>query len=365
MGLKKIAFYINSLDKGGAQRVIVNVAEAFYQEGIQVVLVTTFQAEEEYQVSDGIRRVYSEITGDEVTGSRIRNFKNRFTKLRNIWKQEAPDVIVSFIGKNNFMAIATVQGLPTKVAVSVRGEPTEEYYNKVMRFIAKHLFNRADGVIFQTADARAFFPEKVQRKSVILPNPLDVACIRPRYQGEKENVIVAVGRVDENKNHKMLIDAFAAVQGKHPEMKLVIYGNGDQRDPLLQYGRELGLQDRIQMPGNVSDIPEKIERARIFVLTSDTEGMPNALLEAMSLGLAVISTDCPCGGPRTVIQDGENGLLVPVRDTAALTRALHRILESPALERKLSDNASQLQQELSPDKVNKVWRAYLTALCKK
>lgn len=363
MGLKKIAFYINSLDKGGAQRVIVNLSEFLYQKGTEVVLVTTKKAEDEYCVSDGIRRVYSEISGAEVTGSRIRNFCHRFRKLRNIWKQEKPDVVVSFIGKNNFMAIATAAFLPVSVAVSVRGEPTEEYYNPMMRAIAKHLFHYARGIIFQTEDAKAFFPNRVQRRSVILPNPLDTACIRPRFSGKRDNTIVTVGRVDDNKNHRMLIDAFAANHTEFPEMKLVIYGNGDMRKNLLQYIEELGLEASISMPGNVSRIPDYIERARIFVLTSDTEGMPNALLEAMALGLAVISTDCPCGGPRTVIRDGSNGLLVPVRDTQALTEALRKLLSNPDFEQSLGEQAAKIQEQLSPEQVNREWQQYLGSLC--
>jgi len=364
MGLKKVAFYINSLDKGGAQRVIVNVAEALYAKGTEVVLVTTKKAEEEYTVSDGIRRVYSEITDDEVTNSRVGNFYRRFRKLRKIWKEERPDVAVSFIGKNNFMTIATAAFLPVSVAVSVRGEPTEEYYNKVMRLIAKHLFAFADGIIFQTEDAKAFFPQKAQKKSVILPNPLDVACMRPRYEGVREDTIVSVGRVDENKNHKMIIDAFIANHDKYPKMHLVIYGNGDKRQSLLQYIKEQHMEDYIHMPGNVSNVPDHIERARIFILASDTEGMPNALLEAMALGLAVISTDCPCGGPRTVIRHGENGMLVPVRDTRALTKALDQILSDPQLEQSMGAKAYEIQQQLSPEVVNEKWQSYLEKIWK-
>lgn len=357
--LNKVAFYINSLDKGGAQRVIVNLAESLYEEGTQVVLVTTKKAEEEYTVSPGIRRVYSEITGEEVTENRITNFKNRFQKLRRIWKEENPDVIISFIGKNNFMAIATALGLSSKVAVSVRGEPTEEYYTKSMQWIARHLFLLADGVIFQTEDAKAFFSKRIQKKSKILPNPLDEACIRPRFEGMRENTIVSVGRVDENKNHRMIIDAFIKNHGKHQEMKLIIYGNGDKRDELLKYVEENHMEQWIELPGNVSHIPDRIEKARIFILASDTEGMPNALLEAMSLGLAVISTNCPCGGPRSVIQQGVNGLLVGVRDTDALTNALDYILSDSQLEKSLGEHAYKIQETLHPKTVNEKWRQYL------
>ena len=111
--------------------------------------------------------------------------------------------------------------------------------------------------------------------------------------------------------------------------------------------------------GHCNDMPQQLYQSRIFVLTSDYEGMPNALLESMALGLACISTDCPCGGPRTVIQDGENGLLIPLRDTKALETALRRILSDPEFEKKLGENAHKIGETLAPDRVNEAWESVI------
>ncbi len=189
---KKIALYISSLRRGGAERVMANLAGYFYGEGYQVLMVTTRQ---------------------ELCGGRISNFKKRFSGLREIWKEEKPDVILSFIGKNNMMAILTSRGLKIPVAVSVRGEPTEEYYNKGLRLIARHLFDLADGVVLQTKRSRDFFPKRVQKKAVILRNPVHPDFFRKPFEGEREKTVVAVGRVDENKNHELLIRAFAQIAG--------------------------------------------------------------------------------------------------------------------------------------------------------
>ena len=116
--------------------------------------------------------------------------------------------------------------------------------------------------------------------------------------------------------------------------------------------------------GSCGQVAEAIGEAGIFVLSSDVEGMPNALLEAMALGLACVSTDCPCGGPRTVIKDGENGLLIPVGDTDALTRALRRIMDDPELEERLGVNAAKIKEDLEPKKVNQMWMDYIAQFMK-
>jgi len=364
--MKRIALFISSLQKGGSERVMVNLAEYFHSHKYDVILVTQYKKEIEYSLSPEIRRVYSEPDETQLQGDRISNFCTRFHALREIWKAYKPDVIVSFLGKNNLMAVATAAFIPSKVVVSVRGEPTMEYEGKLMQFLAKFVFRFADGVILQTKRAQEFFPKAVRRKSVILPNPLAPQFIG-RGQGgtqskEKENLIVAAGRLDENKNHAMLIHAFAKIAEEYPAMKLVIYGDGELKLKLEDLVREKGLGDRITLPGSVEDVADKICRARIFVLTSNTEGMPNSVIEAMALGLPVVSTDCPCGGPAELIEDGVNGLLVPVGDAFALADAFRRILEDSELEKKLGENAQHIVEKLAPDKVNKEWEKYISQL---
>ena len=340
MDKKHIAMLINSLNKGGSERVLVNLAEYFYSRGYRVTIVTQYQTENEYTISDGIRRVYSEITDDEIGKSRIGNFSKRFRKLRGIWKSERPDLILSFIGKNNMMAILTSRFLHIPTVISVRGEPKEEYYSRFYdlwhRFCSQWLT-----VLFYRRMLVRNFLIKQYRKSVVLPNSLNPAFIREVYAGEREKQIVAVGRVDANKNHRMIIKAFAGLAERYPEYELVIYGEGELRQELLHEVEEMGLQERIHLPGSIVDVAGAIDKASVFVLSSNSEGMPNTLIEAMALGIPCISTDCSGGGPRDLIVNGENGILTEVENWEMLEENLQKIISDKEFAKKLSKNASK------------------------
>ena len=368
--MKKIAFYIGNLNKGGAQRVVTNLANYFNKEGYEVLLVTFDRNEIEFPYDEGIKRILSNLTDEELSTSkgklipRIQNFKRRIRKLRSIWEKEQPDIIVSFLKKNNYYAIWSTRGLDIPVVLSVRSDPNREYPGKLDTFLAKHLFQKADGVVLQTEDAYRYFPKKVQEHSVIIQNSLNPKFIRERYEGVRRDEIVAVGTIDDNKNHAMLIDAFVPVHARYPQMKLIIYGDGCKRKALEEKVQDMGLAEAVLFPGRSDTIYEQIYESRIFVLPSKVEGMPNALIEAMTLGLAVVSTDCPCGGPRMLIKDGINGLLVPVDDQEAMTNAILKILDNPELEESMGREAHKLLDEVHPDKVNKIWETYLCKLAK-
>lgn len=357
-----VAMLIGALGRGGTERVLVNLSEYLVNKGIRVTVVTQYQKENEYPLNSRVRRIISDITDKECSKSRLTNFKRRFEKLRNIWKQERPDVILSFIGKNNMMAILTSRFLKIPVAVAVRGEPTMEYYNGWMRFMARNLFQLADGVILQTKQSFEFFPGAVQRKAVILKNPVNPSFFRERYQGEREKTIVAVGRIDANKNHEMLIRAFAQIAEDYPEYKLMIYGEGELREKLQEFVARLGMQERIYLPGAVLNVADVIYKARVFVLPSNTEGVPNTLIEAMISGLTVIATDCPCGGPGDLIEDGVNGLLTPVGDVEKMKDNLQKVLNDLQMANKMGIRASETGDIYRPENVYKEWENYLDSL---
>lgn len=358
-----IAMLIGSLTKGGAERVLVNLADYFAEKGYPVTMVTQYQKENEYPLNEKVKRVISDITPEETTGSRIVNFVRRFRKLRKIWKSEKPDVILSFIGKNNMMAILTSRFLKIPVAVSVRADPAQEYYNTWMRLAARHLFAKADRVILQTRQCFDFFPEKVRSKAVILKNPVSPVFFRERYEGEREKTIVAVGRIDENKNHEMLIKAFAEIAGEFPDYKLIIYGDGECRERLIKMVEELGYADRILLPGSVDHVAEAIYKTRVFALPSNTEGVPNTLIEAMLMGLTVIATDCPCGGPADLIEDGVNGLLTPVGEVNAMKEKLRYLIKNLQISDEMGIKARKTADIYQPERVYGAWEKYLNSLC--
>ena len=361
---KHISFYIGSLHKGGAERVFVNLAEYFQNEGYRVTMVTQYRYpdEEEYALTPKIKRVISDLTAEELSNSRVVNFCRRVCKLHRIWKIEQPDMVLACIGKNNFMAIVTTMFTKTRAVVSVVGEAREEYPNRLMRGIANLLFPHAAGIVLQTERSRYFFNKKVQRQAIILPNSLNPAFMKPRYEGERDKRIVAVGRLDANKNHEMMIRAFAALQDKYSEYTLTIYGEGELRQHLENLAKELGLSERVLLPGIIPDVAVQIERAALFLLTSYSEGVSNALIEALASGLPVISTDVPSGGTVELITDGMNGLIIPVGDQEALLEAMDKLLGDRVYADRLGREAAKIQQHLAPERVNRLWREYFNEI---
>ena len=389
---KHIAMYIGSLQKGGAERVMCNLADYFFEEGYKVTLVTTYLAAQEHDVKHaawkrvpagadgaelvmdmdenpawvdpsggekgGIERVFSALLKSEQK-DRLTNLRLRHRKLREVWKKIDPDLILSFSGKNNIMALSTATMDGYKVVVSCRADPDIEYGSKSMRAGMLATFGRAAGIVVQSNGAKERFPVFLQKKCTILPNSINPSFMRKRYIGEREKEIVMVARFHSNKNHAMVMEAFkAATDKEHRDYSLVFYGDGPERAKLQRLAVTLGIEDRVVFAGNVTHVAEHIEKAMIFILASDHEGMPNSLIEAMSLGLACISTDCPCGGPRDLIKNEENGILVPVRDTDAIAAAIRRLIEDGTLREKLGKNATMLQDKLSPSVVNAKWKEY-------
>lgn len=342
---------------------MVQLAEYLYHAGVEVVLVVQREDPEGFVPDPGIRIRVSDLSRQEQAAGRIRNFIRRFRKLRNIWKEEKPDVILSFIGKNNVMTILTSLGLSIPAAVAVRGDPEMEYPAGSLRKAAMLLFPLAKGVILQTKKSRSFFPERIRKKCRILPNPLDASFTGEPYGGERERSIVCVGRIDENKNQRMLMEAFSRVAGEMPDLRLRLIGDGPQRRELEICARELPHGDRIFFEGSVSDVPDRIRRAGVFVLCSDTEGLPNALIEAMAMGLPVIATDCPSGGPAELIRQHENGILIPVRDKKALESALREILEDPCLAQRLGKEAAKIRIRYNAQTALEEWKTYLEEIC--
>ena len=398
---KSIAFYIGGLCIGGAERVICNLAEYFYSEGYRVTMVTKVRDEKEYELNPGIRRIIADITPEEETGSRIHNLCARINKLKRIWKEVKPDVIVSFIRKNNLMAIASAAPLGIPVVVSVRSAPERELKGFGFKTISFMLFRRAAGVVLQTREAYDFFPGYIRAKAVVLPNSInpdflresekfaqerngdinDVANEKPEkitventgINGEepkfidsrvvcskKEKKIITVGRIDDNKNQRLLVEAYARIAGHYPDWSLELIGDGSGKKSLEEYVRTLSCKDRINFTGAVDDVAKRMSEASIFVLPSRIEGMPNALIEAMVMGMACISTDCPCGGPRDLIAtDESNGILVPVDDVDAMAMALKRLITNDTLRESMGDNARKIMNTLHPDAVNKQWKNYI------
>lgn len=350
----KIFFYINNIGYGGAERVIVNLSSIFADNNHDVALITSFRVEKEYELNPKIKR-YSLEKEEQKSNFLKRNF-SRIKKLKELCKKEKPDVLVSFMGENNFRAILATRGLKTKTIVSVRNDPNKEYPTKLFKFLAKTLYKKADGVVFQTDDAKSWFPKRVQNKSRVIMNQVSDKFFN--IKKENEEYYVATGRLNQQKNYPMMIRAFARFVKDNPNEKLFIYGNGDLREDLDELIKNLNVEKNIVLKGSSSDIPSVLKNAKGFLLSSDYEGIPNGLLEAMAVGVPSISTDCPCGGPKMMINHNENGLLIPVGDEYKLYESLSS-LENADLRKKISANAKKSAEKFKPEVIYENWEKYL------
>lgn len=354
--MKKILFYINAIHHGGAERVMVNLASSLSNYGYECILVTSIIEPWEYNYDENIKRI--SLYNTHMPKSFIK--RNVFTtlKLRKVIMKEKPNIVISFMAEPNFRAIIASMMTHTKCLISVRNDPEKEYPNYIFKFIAKILYSFADGVVFQTEDAKKWFSKKIQKKSRIIFNQVDEIFFNTPLKSEREG-IVTTGRLVEQKNHELLIRAYERIADKISD-DLYIYGEGELENKLRKLIIELKMEDRIHLPGATKDVANVLSRSKVFILSSDYEGMPNSLLEAMAMGLPCISTDCPCGGPRTVLKNLSDEVLVPVSNIVAMAEALENLfIKSSDDMDKISFKLKIEAEKFRPSVVIDYWKSYI------
>ncbi len=277
------------------------------------------------------------------------------SQLIRLIRSERPDVVLSMGVPMALYTVPACKLTGVKHVISERSDPGHFSGKAAVGWLSKRLMRHADGYVFQTEEARDYYGLK--KKSAVIPNPLANAEALPpqRFTGGREKKIVTAGRLIRAKNQSMLIESFAGVHSRHPDWQLWLWGTGPEEAALRKLAKEKGLGDTVRLPGASDRLMEEIYTAGLFVLSSDFEGMPNALMEAMALGLPCISTDCPCGGPHSLIQPGVNGLLVPVGDRAAMTDAMLRMIEEPELADACGRAAFGIRQTHSQDGICRAW----------
>lgn len=354
--MKKIMFYISTLFFGGAERVMTVLANNLSQkEEYEIIFVTTYAREKEYALNDKIRRYNLEKI--PLKGNFICKNIKRIHNLREILKKEKPDILVSFMAEPNFRAILASIFLKNKVVISVRNDPYKEY-PKALFLLAQILFRFADGCIFQTEDAKECFNKSIRRKSQIILNPVSEQFYSAKREEHVKNII-AVGRLEKQKNFELLIMAYSQIAKRYPEDYLLIYGQGSRKEALEELIRKLGLEQRVFLMGSTNNVQDILKKAKIFVMSSDFEGLPNALMEAIAVGVPVISTDCPCGGPKMLIENKINGFLVPVGSKEKLALAMEIVLENDEIRSKFSKKNLEKREFFREQYVIEKWMDFL------
>jgi len=247
-----------------------------------------------------------------------------------------------------------------KVIYSERGDPGDKEYRGALGIVRKIVLPRIDGFVFQSKGAQSYFDKKIQKRSIVISNPVFIKGEPYPREKERRKAIVTVGRLHPQKNQKLLIDAFGAIAEKIPEYILEIYGEGELKDELQERINRLGLSKRVFLKGTSKDIHKFINSARLFVLSSDYEGLPNTLLEAMALGIPCISTDCRPGGARELIEDGKNGIIVPTNDMERLSTEIEEMIKKDSKEiSEYSRLAQEKAKEFLPTIIFSKWEEYL------
>lgn len=352
MDKKNVMLIISSFAGGGAERVTVNLANAL-SERYNVCVITLFSNPDAYHPDDRVKvlRYTDHIREHNKHWMRLLQkirlgYVSKLVWVRSVKKSFRPDATISMLEVPNLINALTPCG--DFRIVSERADPSVigGRYEKSIRRSAM----LADHTVFQSRRVRSMFPRKVQKKSSIILNPVS---IRAEASGHHDKRIVTAGRLTEQKNHKMLIRAFSRFLADHNDYILEIYGRGKLKDELNELARQLGAADSIRICDFASDLHERISSAEMFVLSSDFEGLSNALLEAMMAGLPCISTDC--AGSDEVIENMQNGMLVPVGDEDALLKAMTAMADDAELRARIAENGKRSSVRFRTDTVITQW----------
>lgn len=358
----KIGFLIQNLSWGGAERAASSIASALAQRGAEVQIITFGDEDRFYSPSNDVKVVnmdFSKIPR-ELSFKRIVCCAKRFKQIRKYIKKEKFDVLVCMSNTMTVYGVFASMFTKTKSVGTERNNPYKYASGKISTVLRKVSAFFANGFVFQTKAAAEFFPNRAQKRGEVIPNAVFNKLVYelPQTQ-ERQNIIYGMGRLTEAKRFDLLIDAFAEVSKKHKDTKLIIFGEGDDREKLQSQIDSLSLTDKALLPGASLDAIKFVSKGRAFVLSSDYEGMPNALMEAMASGVPCVSTRCKMG-PEELIADGENGLLVETNSSKQIAEALLKILDDDALAKRLSAGGKELLHTHSIDAVADKWLEYLS-----
>lgn len=363
----RLLIYIHSLENGGAERVVANLANHWAGLGWEVTVVTVApQASDFYRVAPEVRRVALDLTGSG--GGLLAGFwrtARRVHALRRVLRRLRPDVALSAMHTANVVLSMAARGMPGLLAVgSEHNFPPKAPMGIVWETLRRHAYGHLAAVAALTSECAAWLGAHSHARRVpVIPNPVcwPLANQEPiREPAEAcrpgRRILLAVGRISEEKNFTTLVAIFARLAPRHPEWDLVILGDGPLRAALRAQAEQAGLGERIFLPGRVGNMGDWYARASVYAMSSHFEGFPNTLVEAMAYGLPAVSFDCDTG-PRDIVRQGVDGFLVRPGDTAGMEAALDGLMRDAALRAQFAARAIEARERFSMDKISRMWEA--------
>jgi GalNAc-alpha-(1->4)-GalNAc-alpha-(1->3)-diNAcBac-PP-undecaprenol alpha-1,4-N-acetyl-D-galactosaminyltransferase len=359
---------VHSLTSGGAERVISRMANYWAAKGWEINLLTFDDGTKTpfYDLESQICHIPLGIAGyspNPIIG--LWNNLRRIQPLRAAIINSKPNVVISFMHQTNEIVLLATRWLKIPVIVSERIDPVRHSTGRIWRQLRQWTYPLADRIVVQTKRAGDYFSSKLQKRICVIPNPVllppDEKELSDKLLGERS--LIAMGRLVPQKGFDLLLEALAKLKDRYPEWTLTILGEGELRPQLESLRNELGLDDRVHILGRVKNPHAFLKQGDIFIMSSRFEGFPNALCEAMACGLPVISTDCP-NGPREIIRDGVDGILVPNEDVSALAVAMERLMCEEKERKRLADRAREVTESFSLEKVMSIWESLINEVIK-
>ena len=356
----RLTLVISSMAAGGAERIMAIMAD-YWDKKYDLTLLSFDDGSNPpfYPLPPGVNHRHLDLvkqSGNLLTAAW--NNLIRIRKLRAAIRASNPDCVISFMDQTNVLTLLATRGTGVPVLVSEQTFPPEHHIGSLWRIMWRFTYPMAARVVPTTARTIEVLPRRV--RATVIPNParssVGVSGSNPSKRPADRRIIIAMGRMDQFKGHDLLLNAFASIKDRHPNWSLIILGEGAQRQELESLRDRLALGNRVSMPGLVKNPEDYLRQADLFVMSSRFEGLPLSLGEAMASGLAVISTDCPTG-PREMITDGVDGLLVPNEDGDALGAAMDRLMSDDQTRQRLAARASEVTQRFGVEKVMAMWEA--------
>jgi GalNAc-alpha-(1->4)-GalNAc-alpha-(1->3)-diNAcBac-PP-undecaprenol alpha-1,4-N-acetyl-D-galactosaminyltransferase len=360
---KTIAFVLPSLNPGGSERVVSSLANILIEE-YQVFIILLYKCEPFYNLDSNIKITYC-VPNYNPNPSKIDSLTNNYKLVKNLTKllkEHKIDIAIGFLPATNIYTIISSKFAKIPCIISERSNPELKNTNTFWRTLRKLAYPHSNSLVVQTIGIKNYFKNYSKSEIEIFKNPLNTELLEKRdLTIPKENIILNVGSLIDRKNQELLIRAFSNIE--HANWKVILVGNGINYESYKQLICSLGMENKIILAGNATDVSEYYNKSKIFAFTSNHEGFPNVITEAMSYGLACISTDCPYG-PSEIINNNENGFLIPTGDLKALEIGLTALINNPELRDTFSKKAMQSVQAYNPIEIASDWSKLINKLIK-
>lgn len=340
----KIIFVTSTLHAGGSERVMALLANCLCERGYDVEVVCVNKHIVFYPLHESVQVSFAE---DEVGKSYLK----KTIWLRKHIKEENPDIVIAFMLEVYCMTLFSTIGVKIPIISSERIDP--HFFGRAKSFLRWLLLRRTTHLVVQTEQIKSFFSLKLQKRTTIIPNPVTNEVFDIVSNAEKEKRIVAVGRLAYQKNYPLMIHAFKSISDEFPDYQLVIFGEGPQRDSLELIVDSLKLRGRVLLPGRTEHVIEELRKSKIFCMSSDYEGMSNAMLEAVCIGLPVVTTNV--SGASDMVIDGKGGIIVEKGNISQFENAMRVLLEDEHLRGKMGTFNRERAYEFKEDRIVDEW----------